>query len=94
MLINISDELADHYQLVKQAARDAVDDANETGAAKSALLNATTTILKELARVQQELFNSSNIAILQATIVSCLSDCDQNFKDKVVEELERRLLER
>ncbi len=91
MLIDISDELADHYQIVKTAAQAAVDDPNESGTSKSALLNATTTILKELAKVQQDLYNSSSIAKLQAAIINCLSDYDQDFKDKVVKELERKL---
>jgi ribosomal protein S4 len=91
MLIDISDELADHYQIVKTAAQAAVDDPNESGTSKSALLNATTTILKELAKVQQDLYNSSSIARLQAAIIESLHEASPELKDNVLRILERRL---
>lgn len=91
MLIDISKELSDHYDLVKQAAASAVADQDASPNGRAALLNATTTILKELSKIQQELYNSSLIAQLKAAIVEALEEASPEIKNRVIENLSRRL---
>ena len=90
--IDVSDELNEHYELIKGAAKAAVEDPDESASSKASMLNATTSILKELAKIQTELFSSSLISQLQYAIVEALEEHDQEFKDKVIEILERRLM--
>lgn len=91
MLIDISKELSDHYALVKQASQDALDDEDSSSNGKAAMLNAATAILKELSKIQQELYNSSLIAQLKASILEALEDSSPELKNRVLENLERRL---
>lgn len=91
MLINISQELSDHYDMVKKAASDAINDEDVSPNGRAALLNATTAILKELSKIQQELYNSSLIAQLKSSIVEALEEASPEVKERVIKILERRL---
>jgi hypothetical protein len=91
MLIDISKELADHYDMVRQAAQDAIDDEESSSNGKAALLNATTSLLKELAKIQQDVYSSSLIAQLKSSIVEALEEASPELKERVLEILERRL---
>jgi hypothetical protein len=91
MLIDISKELADHYDMVRRAAQDAIDDEESSSNGKAALLNATTSLLKELAKIQQDVYSSSLIAQLKSSIVEALEEASPELKERVLEILERRL---
>lgn len=91
MLIDVGQELADHFTVVKELRDKCVADVDDSGASKAAILNATTAIIRELAKIQTELYNSALIANIQASIIEGLEEADQAFKDKVVKILERRL---
>jgi hypothetical protein len=90
-LIDVTAELQEHYDLVKQVAQAAASDPDETGSSKASTLNAVTSILKELAKIQTDLYNSSSIAALQQAIVDELKLSDPTITKQILENLETRL---
>ena len=90
-LINVSKELSDHFEKLKNLRDEVIDDMSETGSSKAAVMNALTGILKELAKIQKEVYNAELIAKLQGAIIEGLEDTDQKLKDLVVKNLDRKL---
>ena len=88
--ISVSKELKEHYDKILTKRDEILNDQNSENKDLIGILNATTTIIKELSKIQQELYNSEKFAILQQIIVNVLKECDQEVADKVVKALERR----
>jgi len=88
--ISVSKELKEHYDKIIERRDAILGDQNSENKDLIGILNATTTIIKELSKIQQELYNSEKFAILQQIIVNVLKECDQEVADKVVKALERR----
>lgn len=88
--ISVSKELKEHYDKIIERRDAILDDAGSENKDLIGILNATTSIIKELSKIQQELYNSEKFAILQQIIVNVLKDCDQGVADRVVAALEAR----
>jgi len=88
--ISVSKELKEHYDKIIERRDAILDDAGSENKDLIGILNATTSIIKELSKIQQELYNSEKFAILQQIIVNVLKDCDQGVADRVVSALEAR----
>jgi len=88
--ISVSQELKEHYDKIIQRRDDILDDPGSENKDLIGILNATTSIIKELSKIQQDLYNSEKFAILQQIIVNVLKDCDQEVANRVVKALERR----
>ena len=88
--ISVSKELKEHYDKIIERRDAILGDQISENKDLIGILNATTTIIKELSKIQQELYNSEKFAILQQIIVNVLKECDQEVADKVVKALERR----
>jgi hypothetical protein len=91
VFIDVGKELGDHYEAVVRTRDTILEDFDTSGQEKSAILNATTTIIRELAKLQDDLYQSSLIAKLQDAIVEALEEADPEFKDRVLRILEERL---
>lgn len=89
--ISVSKELKEHYDKIIARRNLILDDANAENKDITAILNATTTIIRELSKIQLDLYNSEKFAILQQVIVNVLKNYDQKIVDEVIEALERRL---
>jgi len=88
--ISVSRELKEHYDKIIEKRDSILEDSGSENKDLIGILNATTSIIKELSKIQQELYNSEKFAVLQQVIVNVLKECDQEVADKVVKALERR----
>jgi len=88
--ISVSQELKEHYDKIIQRRDNILDDPGSENRDLIGILNATTSIIRELSKIQQDLYNSEKFAILQQIIVNVLKDCDQEVANRVVKALERR----
>jgi hypothetical protein len=88
--ISVSKELKEHYDKIIERRDAILNDSGSENKDLIGILNATTSIIKELSKIQQELYNSEKFAILQQIIVNVLKDCDQSVADRVVAALEAR----
>ena len=88
--ISVSKELAAHYDLILQRRDDLLQDANAEDKDINTILNTTTNIIRDLAKIQQELYNSEKFAILQQIIIEELKLCDPELQEKVLQALELR----
>lgn len=91
VLISISEELKEHYDVVIDTRDKVLNDADETGGAKASVLNATTSILKDLAKIQLELYNSDTIAQIRQAIFNALEEASPAFKKRVLDLLQTHL---
>jgi len=91
VFISVSKELHDHYQVIIETRDRILEDHDESASGKASILNATTSILKDLAKTQQELYNSDTVARLQQAVYNTLKEVDPALKDKVLSLLEKNL---
>jgi cell division protein ZapA (FtsZ GTPase activity inhibitor) len=92
--ITVSDELAEHYQKVVQHRDDVLDSSASEDKDKVAALNAVTTILKDLARLQESIYSTESIAELQQAVIRALQEADQTIANTVLNSLEKELCSR
>lgn len=88
--ISVSKELAEHYELILQRRNDLLNSSLAEDRDVVAIINATTSIIKELSRIQAELYNSEKFAVLQQIIIDELKSCDTELQMRVIEAIERR----
>jgi len=89
--ISVSQELKEHYDKIIERRDNILDDPGSENRDLIGILNATTSIIRELSKIQQDLYNSEKFAILQQIIVNVLKDCDQEVANRVIAALEARL---
>ena len=89
--VPISEELHDHFERIKQMADAALADPDESAAGKAAAMNSVTAIIKNLTTMQESLFNSERISLLQDAIVEALEEESMELKDRVIKLLEEKL---
>jgi hypothetical protein len=89
--IDVGEELNEHYQAVIRTRDDLIDNPDVKGSEKAALLNATTTIIRELAKMQTDLYNSGRIALLQQAIIEALKEVDPALQSRTMAILEEKL---
>ena len=72
--INLERELIEHYQQCKDARDQAMTmlHSGENSSAAAALLNATTAALKEVARLQTELYDAERVKLLERLMTEVL----------------------
>lgn len=93
VLVNVSQELNEHFQAIK-TARDAIlENSEASGQEKSSIINSTTTAIKELSRIQTELYNSGTIAKIQQAVVNVLGETGLGLKEEFLERLGNKLEE-
>lgn len=90
VLIDVGKELAEHYKKVLDTQEEILSD-GPTGSEAAAVLNATTRIIQQMAAIQQDLYNSRRIAVLQQAIVEALADADIEVRNRVLDLMEEKL---
>ncbi len=90
--ISVSAELSEHYGKIIEIRNTIIDNPESEDKSLVSILNATTTIIKELAKIQQDLYNSETFAVLQQVIVQVLRESDKKVAEKVLKALEEREL--
>lgn len=93
VMISVSRELYEHYQVIIDARDEVLRDHDASASGKAAILNTTTSMLREIAKLQQDLFNSDLIARLQQACYHVLKEADPALKDKVLALMEKRFEE-
>jgi hypothetical protein len=89
--ISVSAEMSEHYTQITEMRDKILGNAEAEDKTKIMAINSVTTIIKELAKVQESLYNSERFAVLQQVIVSVLKETDRVVADKVMAALEARL---
>ena len=89
--VPISEELHDHFQRVKNLATAAIADEEESAAGKATTMNVVTAMLKELTKMQEILYTTERIAMLQDAVFEALEEADPELKEKVMVLLEEKL---
>lgn len=91
ILVDVGAELREQYDATIRTRDDLIEDPDVKGSEKAQILNTTTTIIRELAKIQMDLYNSGRIALLQQAIVEALKEADLAFQNKVLALLEEKL---
>ena len=92
MLIDISAELQEHYDRVKQIANDARDDEDASFSAKAAAQTALTTLLSNIIKMQAEVITMKHLQDTEKVIIETVKDfCEEKELAELLEKLEQRL---
>lgn len=89
--ISVPDALARHFQIVLDTRDKILKDPEASESSKVAALNAATSIIKELSVMQEKVYSTEKLAILQQVIVDVLKDSSPALRDKVIEKLDQRV---
>ena len=89
MLVDISKELEEHFELVKQHRDNTINNGEDKDIA--AALRVCSDMIKDLIKMQAEVVNMNMINTLQQEVIAALLEVDHETADKVLKALERRL---
>jgi len=89
--ISVSQALKDHYEAIIRVRDEVINDPEAAGNAKSAILNSTTAVLKDLAKIQVELYNSELVARLVQQVFNALDKESPAIRERVAAALEVEL---
>jgi hypothetical protein len=90
-LVDIGAELKEHYEKVLLARDEILGSPNSEAREKASIITATTATIKELAKLQTDLYDSSMVAALQAAIYQTFEEQVPELKDKFLTKLEEIL---
>jgi hypothetical protein len=91
--VSVSKELADHYEKVIEMRDRIINSDVSSGQEISSILTTTTNLIKELGKIQKDLYTSEKFAILTQIIVDELREMDPKMCSRVVNRLEARFEE-
>lgn len=86
--ISVSKELADHYNKIIDR-RDSILGSN--GVKEQvvvAILSATTQILRDLSKLQEEVYNAETFAVFQQAVIAILKEEDTDLVERVLKKIE------
>ena len=89
--ISVSKELADHYKKIITRRDKILDEDNEKEQVVVSILSATTQILRDLSKLQEEVYNAETFAVFQQAVIAVLKEEDEALVERVlikIEELE------
>lgn len=89
--ISASEELAEHYQIVKDFRDNLVGNADEDPKVIATALATLNTTLRDVSKMQRELYTAENFALLQQRIVNVLRDVSPEICEKVLNGFEEDL---
>lgn len=90
-LISVPKELHEHYELVKDLRDRTLNSPDSEVLEQVKAVSAVTALLKDLAAIQEKVYNSEKFAILTHAIIGVLRDTEPELAASVVETLENRL---
>lgn len=88
--ISVSKELSEHYNKIIERRDNILNDPNSADKDVIGILNTTTSIIRDLVKMQQDLYNSEKFAVLQQIIVNVLKESAPEVAEKVVKAFEER----
>jgi hypothetical protein len=89
--IDVSKELNEHFAAVIQLRDSLLDSPTTKDSDKVQGINACTTIIKDLTKIQESLYNSELVAKLQLAIVNAFEDQPFDVREKFYKNLEMNL---
>ena len=92
MKIDLAEKISTHFKRLEALADEASQpDQDESYSSRASAMTALTAVIKELTKEQEKINNMATLQELQSAIVEALEEKDQEFKDEVLDILERRL---
>ena len=86
--ISVSEELKDHYDKIIEKRNEILEDNRSEDQSVIGILNATTSIIRELSKIQESLYNSERYARFQQIVIGVIDDQDIELATKIVEALD------
>jgi hypothetical protein len=92
--ISVSNELHEHYVKIVNMRDKIINDPESEDKTIVSILNAVTTILKEMDKLQQSVYNTETSAVLQQLIIETIKEASPKMQKRIVElfEEKKRLL--
>ncbi len=81
--LSVDREIREHYDIVKQFRDDLLADNEDPNAVVKALA-AMTSIIRDVVKVQNQLYNAEKHALLQQTIFNVLKEYDPKIHEEVI----------
>ena len=92
MIIDLSKEMTDHLQRVKDLADEASDDSDSGFQSRAAAMTALTTILVQLTKAQESLITMERLHKVEQTVIDTVKDyLAENNLAELLEKLEHSL---
>ena len=94
--LSVDKAIRDHYDIIIDFRDNLIEDDGDPKDIASAL-TATTIIIRDIVKVQTQLYNAENFALLQQTIVNVLKEEDRELAERIIAaytaDLERKYAE-
>ncbi len=92
MKIDLSKELADHFERIRGIAEEAADDPEESYSSRSSAMTSMSAILRDLTKTQESVVNMERLMIIErVTIATVGKFLSEQQKEEFTEELQRML---
>jgi hypothetical protein len=88
--ISVSNEFAEHFAAIKEL-RDSLSLTEDDPKVIVQVMTAFTSVLRDLGKAQQDLYNSETFARLQQRIINVLKEVDPELARRVLEGYEEDL---
>jgi peptidoglycan hydrolase CwlO-like protein len=88
--ISVSAELHEHYTKIVNMRDKILGDPESEDKTIVSILNAVTTILKEMDKLQQSVYNTETSAVLQQLIIDTLKEESPELQERIVEAFEEK----
>lgn len=89
--VDVSKELNEHFKAVIKLRDDLINSPTTKDSDKVSGINACTTILKDLSKIQESLYNSELIARLQISVMNAFEEAVPELREKFYKYLEVKL---
>ena len=88
-LISVSQELSDHFELVKTLRDNILVDNLAEARDKVAAINSMTSIIKDLSKMQQDVYNAERFSMLQQVVINTIKDKYPDLAQDVITTFEQ-----
>ena len=86
--ISVSKELADHYNKIITRRDEILESDVVKEQVVVSILTATTQILRDLSKIQEEVYNAEKYAVFQQAVISVLKDESDELVERVLNKIE------
>lgn len=86
--ISVSRELADHYNKIITRRDKVLEEDNEKEQVVVAILSATTQILRDLSKLQEDVYNAEKFAVFQQAVIAVLKEEGDDVVERVLKKIE------
>ncbi len=85
--ISVSRELADHYNKIIERRDSILEADNEKEQVVVSILSATTQILRDLSKLQEDVYNAEKFAIFQQSVIAVLKEENADIVERVIKKI-------